>query len=195
MAADDMHNNTDYASPDTPPTQTQSASKPALPSQWPAVVGLVAIIYAAMVILRIGSSMLAEFQSQPPAGDVATPSPSVSPLLIAHALLSISLAAILLGCGIGLFKRLPCAAKWSTRWAVFYIIYTAAGFALDFYAQLEHITLTAGIIAKFLVLPLIWACAFPIFLLIWFSRAEIKDEVAQWCNSVTEAPAAPPTQE
>jgi len=207
MAADDMHNEQDQASSDAPPTETAGPQLPELPSRWPTVFGVVAIVFAGLGIFFGGNALLSILRYEPPP-NAAGQTPTVPPMVIINVLLSIGLAVLLLISGIGLMKRRACAPKWLTRWAVVYIIYAVVNGILNFYAQrgpiaaMSSTTQPTGIpggspmtffVIAF-VLGLVWACAFPVLLLIWFSRKSIKAEVAQWSGAESTDVEAPPTQ-
>lgn len=178
MAADDMHNDPNQTSSDVPSDQTAAPQLGERSSVWPNAIAVVSLGYAGLGIVFNGKALLAITQ--------------LPPLVIASVLLSVSLSVILFICGIGLLKRQACAPKWCRRWGIVYIVYMVIIYALRFYGRSKHIDIGIKPIAIELVIPLLWACAFPIFLLIWFARKTIKEEVNQWGNAGTCDAAAPP---
>ena len=77
-------------------------------------------------------------------------------------------------------------------WAVLKMILAVAGSFLGFvmvqeqFGQMSQQNLPVGG-STFVVMGVVgvvggvlWGCAYPVFLLIWFSRAEVKTEYAQW---------------
>ena len=118
---------------------------------------------------------------------------------IVNSLFSTGLSILLLIAGIGLVRRRSSSMRVSIVWAILRMLWalpaSVMGYAVAV-AQFDAMERAAaesgdslpagifGIMQAFgivgVVLGLLWACAFPIFTLIWFSRRKIKAEIAQW---------------
>ncbi len=102
------------------------------------------------------------------------------------------IAIMLLVSAIKLLHRKPDAHRWILWWAVIKIVYglVATGAAvLAQQAQFAAIGNTPGAPpAAFIggmaivggVIGVLWIAAFPVFILIWFSRPTVKEEIATW---------------
>ena len=109
------------------------------------------------------------------------------------------LAVVLLIAGIGLLRRRNWSAKAHIGWAiarlVFAIPHSGLSYVMnrDMWAAMEKaaaesgdpvpaglaaLMASAGIIGVIITFAI--AATWPVFILIWFSRAKIKDEVAMW---------------
>jgi hypothetical protein len=166
------------------------------PSKWPTVIGIIAIIWAAIGLLGgvcgLGSIFMAQVI---PANFPGTPGMSMSaPLtMLPGALLSLIVRACLLALGIGLLKRRPWSAQWIRTWAVVEMLCSVVVLAVTHIAQQPQFAaianqpgmqqmpgFLAGFTVAFFVCGLLVGWALPVFVLIWFSRDKIKQEVATW---------------
>jgi len=116
-------------------------------------------------------------------------------------LLVLAAAVLLLIAGIGLVQRRGWSVKAGVLWAIVRIPVVVANAALGyvtFQATMEAMEamqdspemqqIPAGLFSVIgsvggvftVALTLIWGWAYPVFILIWFSRRRIKDEVAAW---------------
>jgi len=206
MAADDVRNEPDYSHPYAPPTQTAGPQLPPRPSKWPTVIGIVAIAFAGLGIMGgfCGLVTMVTMPSMMPQDPATTAALSAtrSSWMVVQLLVGLGLTVLLLICGIGLLKRRPWSPKGCTRWAVVYIIFAVIGGILNFSMQQAQFASMSqaggpspmpvgfGTLALLMsLLGFVWACALPVFLLVWFSRAKIKAEVALWgCDDSGDAP-------
>jgi hypothetical protein len=118
------------------------------------------------------------------------------------------LAIALTAAGAGVAARRPVGVTVAKWWAVLKIVYAVLAVAVGFMAaqdQITTMTATAGgaggpggagpgqaagvavataVMGPFMLVimlvQLLWLCALPVFVLVWFRRASIKAEVAQW---------------
>lgn len=106
--------------------------------------------------------------------------------------LTSAVAVLLIVAGAGILKR----AAWSPRaariWAVLKMVLVIANLVVTFEIQrsaLAAATQAGGpgmtVNANLIMIPslcfgLLWGWALPVFLLIWFSRASIKEQVSKW---------------
>lgn len=210
MAADDMHNEPNYYSPYAPPTQTAGPQLPPRQSSWPTVIGIVSIAFAGLGILGgfcgLVVALIMPRIMPPNQATAAGVPPDWMPWMAVMWLVGISLTVVLLIVGIGLLQRRAWSARLCPWWAAVYIVYAVISSIVNFFmqqdqfAEMSQTTQPASIppgfgktVASFsFVFGLVWACALPVFMLIWFSRAKIKDEVASWGHSDTLNMAVPP---
>ena len=109
---------------------------------------------------------------------------------------AMGLGGWLLSLGIGVLQRRRWGARMITSWSIAKMLFVLAqgGFNLrmqqfQFEALMEQpgaeapfdpMILGTTIGAITMVLGVVWGWALPVFLLIWFHRAAIRSEVAQW---------------
>jgi hypothetical protein len=202
MAVED---NRMWAQPVAPPMQPGQIPMPEQRSTWATVIGVIAIVLGSGGILS-GCWSLASpfvfdfFRNMIPPGqatgmEVMDAIDEWRSWTIINSLLTIAVATLLLVVGIGLLKRRRWAVGAGVAWAILktllalvtavfvYMIQQAAfeamgqqvpaapGLGLAFYRMIAVCS------AAFTVL---WYCAFPVFLLIWLSRAKVKADVADW---------------
>lgn len=106
--------------------------------------------------------------------------------------LTVVIALILLVAGINLVKRRARAIKlcriWSVLKMVFAVVGSLVGVAMqqEQFRQMSQQNFPGGgnfyaAIGIFVVaIGILWGCAYPVFLLIWFSRAKVKIEYTRW---------------
>ena len=121
---------------------------------------------------------------------------------IASSLVTIGVAALLLIGSISLLRRRLSGVKTCRIWAVVKMVVALANAPIGYLfgqAQIEQMEQMsqnmpgggaggfgpmAGLMQSIgvagVVIGVLWGCALPVFLLIWFSRAPIKREIAQW---------------
>ena len=120
------------------------------------------------------------------------------PWSIALQVLLLGLSVLLLVAGIALVRRRRWSIKGAAMWAILKILAgvpSAVLGYLSFKATMEAMQnvpnmnqMDAGMMSMMgsvggmatVVGGLLWGCAFPAFILIWFSRRKIKEEVAGW---------------
>ena len=176
-------------------------------SSWPTVVGIVGIVFGALGVLGglIGavSSLLTDSIMRSVAPGIAAGQPDVQAMLdvatrwkgltLALAVVGLAVAAILLVGGIQLVRRRQNSIKNLRIWAAAKMLLVVANAILGVLIQqatfkVMQQTLRASVPAGFgsmiavfsVVFGLVWGWALPVFLLIWFARQKIKDEVTSW---------------
>jgi len=102
--------------------------------------------------------------------------------------ISVALAVMLLIAGIRLTRRLKSGVDLSVKWAIAKLAYAliSGGIGVAQMMGTSHsddeavqaAAQTGGIIGG--CIGIVWVCALPVFMLIWFNRQSIKDEVAGW---------------
>ncbi len=183
--------------------QASGVSKPL--SGWPTTIGAVSIVFGVLASLNglygVVSSVFAESidewlrtfvpAGQPTGMEVMADNPG---LLAFNSFLVLVAAVLLLVLGIGLVKRRVWGAKLVPIWAVIKIVVATMGGFVGYHVaqgQLEAMSndpdlaaMPAGFTDTMVVVGfavgVLWGLAMPVFLLIWFSRARIKEEVSQW---------------
>lgn len=170
---------------------------------WPAILGAVAIVLGAVLIIgTIANAVGAQLENTPvmvAATQAATRGPSHASV---YFLLDLALAVLLLLGGIGLARRMPAAVLLLKRWAILNIIYSVGTFVVSMIVivviysmgkqALEWPSLPPRATGKLLFAAIgVVVSAFPsVFILAWFGRQKIKDEVATW-----EQTPPPPSQD
>ena len=178
-----------------PPMQPGIPMMEAPPSKWPTVIGIIAIIWAAFGLLGgvCGLGFMARLM---PTNFPGAPgmSMSMSPMMLFGLLISLILRSCLLALGIGLIKRRPWSAQWFRTWAVVEILGSAVGTVIGYFAQQPQFAAMAnqpgmgkmppeffhGMAIFSVGCGLLLAWVLPVFVLVWFSRDKIKQEVATW---------------
>jgi len=186
-------------SPDETPQQPMSPTprfvspsmQPAIPmtpspSTWPAVIGIIAIVWAALYLLGglcLLSGGIFSFVSWVMHTNV--PAPDMSLAIRFGAVMSLVLKSCLMILGIGLVRRRFWAAHWFRVWAVVEMVAFVAGAVIGHMMYQQQLATMAHqrightpVFAWGCSLLLAWTL--PVFVLIWFSRSKIKQEVATW---------------
>lgn len=192
--------------PPIPPIQPgpMVSAKPA--SNWPTVIGIIAMVFGGLGILGgawgvVGSLMpgLLHFAAGPENRMFEVMSKWTT-WNVAMSIITITVAALLLTAGIKLLKRRPDAPGWCRTWAVVKILLVLVVgivnyfYQQDLYAAMEDTQGPGGrpamafpvmkaVAAASVAFSLLWGWALPVFMLIWFGRQKIKAETADWRNS------------
>ncbi len=185
-------------SPPVPPTEPGELPACTRQTSWPRTLGIVSIILGVLGVLfgTIGASarlILKAFQvmvEDKGAVDWDAVGRAVA-WLARISLVAAILAAVLLVVGIGLVRRRAWAIRAGKAWAIAQIVVTVLGTAGSHVIQraIAEALRQAGTSAGGLPLgtspaatawSLVWGCALPVFVLIWFARREIREEVAGW---------------
>jgi hypothetical protein len=185
----------------SPPMQPGIPMMAAPQSKWPTVIGIIAIIWAAFGLLGgvcgLGGMFMARSM---PTNFPGAPGMSmgVSPMMLPGFFIGLILKACLLALGIGLLKRRFWAPQWVRIWAVVEMLGSVIGLVLGYLAQQHQFAAMArqpgmqqmppaffeGMAVFSVGCGLLVAWALPVFMLIWFSRDKIKEEVATWESPV-----------
>ncbi len=185
----------------TPPTYPQPFVREAAPSSWPKVIGIIAIVLGSVAalfgLLGMFAPALTEALSKnmpPEQQRLMEVTKQYSTALTLVSLISAVIGTVLLVAGIGLLKRLRRGVKLAIVWSIAKIAYELAYAGLNYRIQIQtwdamkddpNLSTVGGGMAGGLawvtaVATLLFGCAFPIFMLIWFSRRKIKEETASW---------------
>lgn len=189
----------------TPPTQAGPLARPAgyapyaPPAPvWPTVIGVIGVVLGAgALLITLGSLGMSLVMMQSTTGTSTIPMPQFNdqwmPWTIVSTLLTCAAAILLLVAGIGIAKRLAWGPRLAKVWAVLKLVVVAAGVVIGFQMQreaMEAMSQSAGsspvgnaetmVVGLMMCAGLVWGWALPVFLLIWFSRASVKEQVSKW---------------
>jgi len=191
-----------YGNPELPPTTPAGYAPVTSQAGWPTAIGIIMIIFGAFgtigSVFGLFAWQLIKFALKQ-TGDNADifQAPLIQrsiQITTAFAGLGVVVAILLLVAGIGIIKRRAWAVKASTLWAILKIaLATANGVATWIMQHKIAEAISAGAIdaeagkiirggaSPLSMLPgLIWACALPVFILIWLSLPNSKQETARW---------------
>lgn len=177
-----------------PPTQPGTGHADALPSTWPTVLGIVCLILGGLGLAGgmcgltmsvLGSSMA----SAQGAGNEM--SGRMLAFTAVGTVFQMALSAGLLVSGIGVLRQRSWGVLASKIWAIAKIIVSgvslvvqmALGISTDVLADSgmnwseESIRVMTWLFGG---IGLIWALILPVFVLVWFARPVIKQEIADW---------------
>jgi len=189
-----------------PPTQPYAPVVGPRPSSWPSVLGIMAIVWGALGTMNgcMGSltpflmSTFASFIPKEQAG-LTEALEEYLPWTVALALIMTALGILLIVGGAGLLKHSRFAIKTCLAWAWLKIMAVVASSVMQYFiqqAQKEQMKtmlpddpnipnfLTDGTVTAFALamvgLGLAFHLGLSLFIIIWFKRQKIKDEVSQW---------------
>lgn len=112
--------------------------------------------------------------------------------VVVSSVLTIVIGVILLVSGIDLLRRRLRAIKLGRVWAVLKLIFAVVGAFVGFLVQQGQIRqmsqqnfpvggdLFVVMSVVGVLVGILWSCAFPVFLLVWYSRPKIKAEYSRW---------------
>lgn len=190
------------ATPLAPPVRPTGPPIPARRSDWPGVLGVIAIVLASLGILGacwgIAASLLldAAFPGSFLFGVGAPVTTAAWQVWLALSQAATGIVAgLLLAAGIGLVRRRRWGVRASCCWAILKMIVVVLWTAVSYGAQQAQFRQTAlsnpgmpvpptGLVTIAMLVgvgfTILWGWALPVFMLIWFSRGRIKNEVAEW---------------
>ncbi len=186
--------------PSTPPRQPGALGVPSRPSTWPTVLGVIAIVLGGLGALGgcwgvVAVPLMEAFLGTAPGGTV----PGVALYqgwtwwIMLGSAITTCLAVLLLVSGIGMLKHLRWGVTAACWWAILKMVFVVVNIIPAYMMQQEQFealsqqgvpAMGGGLFAVVgvfsIVFGLVWGCALPVFLLIWFARATIKAETADW---------------
>jgi len=184
-----------------PPTDPGELAVPGRLSTWPTVIGVLAIVFGSLATLGGLCGVLGPLvmpgllQGTGSGAEQMAAAGKWQVWSIVMNVISMALSILLLVAGIKLSSRRASAATLCTLWAKLKILAVIGFCVLFFFIQRDQLAVTlkgsAGspgvgeqvvTIAAFgsTVVYLLWGVALPVFMLIWFSRQRIREEVATW---------------
>jgi len=194
-----MTSQSPYSQNMAPPPTAPAA--PTDQSKWPTVIGVIAIVLGAGAGLMgcAGLAML-PFYGQIMEG-MGTIDPRLieaqresMPITVPLGILTALAAFLLLFAGIATLCRRVSCRRLSLIWAPIKIVLTLANSVASYSPMVTSFELGGGargatgiptdaaqvIVAIIVVITVLWGWALPVFMLIWFSRGHIREEVDSW---------------
>ncbi len=173
------------------------------PSKWPMTIGVISIVFGSLGLICYGCgsantaaspwlvNMMPEDQRPPLAGGML-----LTIQLFQQCSASL-LSVWLLIAGIGVVRRRSWSRTQCIGWSVVKILVTVASTTITILLTsqfVQHIndqmsqggrtaplfTVTEGMFIIFVLAGVAWALFWPVFLLAWFSRVSVRQEVATW---------------
>ncbi len=186
-----------HESPSTPPVRP-TGQIDATRSNWPTWLGVLLCVFGGIGLLQrfFGVVFVAVMPLIPP--NVLPPEMTVTGTLWGYGLVlsivSLPLSAVHLTAGIQTLRRRPTARFWVVAFVIYAVVILPPG-AIYQYIAMQHqmqqaaqqgnspqgmAALGAGFGLVVGVLGAMVALAWPAFLLIWYSRASIREEIRSW---------------
>jgi hypothetical protein len=188
--------------PTMPPTVRASAPYAPSRSTWPTVLGVIAIVFGALGMLKGIWGLLTPLFLDAMADMMPSESAASFEVMeewasyfTAMYTATILVGGVLLAAGIGLIKRRPWGVTAVWLWVFVRMVLAVGEAVLSSRAQHEQFTamtrqdptlqgMGSGFASQMAIfsfaITLLWGWALPVFMLIWFLRKTIKAEVAQW---------------
>ena len=178
-----------------PPTQPNTTPRPPRTSGWPTVLGTIAIVFGAFGVLGGVWAIVAPVFVEQMANLGLQQDVKMAAMRKwaswsrVSAVATIAAAMILLAGGIGLVKRAHWGVGVIQAWAVIRMAVAVGSGVLAGMVQWETLAgmrqqgfPIAGetVMAFSVAFSVLWGWALPVFMLIWFGRRRIRDEVAGW---------------
>ncbi len=196
-----MENNENTPTETPMPPPSEVGELPPKPSSWPGAIGTISIVFGALGLVCYGCLSLQTMATPLMVGmvpeDKRPPTPQGIQLFVQIFQLcaAAGLSVWLLIAGIGLTRRRAWARSHTVGWSVAKILLSfistimgvvfASATVDQINSQLSQggtppFTVSITWMLVFVAIGLVWALLWPVFLLIWFSRGSVKDEVAAW---------------
>ena len=185
---------TDQQSPaKTPPSEV--GELPPDPSRWPTLIGVVSILLASLGLAAGCCGMASPFlpgffSDMVPPEQIELMRASQPPVLwvISASLIGLAVSTLLLLAAIGILRRRSSGVTLCRVWAWINIPWAAISIIASIYIHLQvpqdaqqmSVGLQYVFLAFGICFTLLFGLGFPLFLLLWFSRARIKEEVDAW---------------
>jgi hypothetical protein len=196
----------DFPNVSLPPTQPRPWATPENRPVWPTVIGIIGIVVGGLGLMgglwgAIAPFFLKFMASYVPETERATLDVAQRwrGWTIPLSLVSGAVAVALLLAGIALLRRRARARQMCLTWAVAKMLLVLFSTVVGYRIAQQTVELTAQqstsapgmtpVVARQfaevgtmvgLGFGLVWGWALPVFLLIWFGRGRIRDEVARW---------------
>ena len=184
-----------------PPMQPSAVVAQAVPSAWPTVLGVLAIILGCLWILSGVWAIVAPLVLQGALGGAVDQQitwysfgSAWCVALLSVAIVSLAAAVLLLIGGINLTRRKPGAARFLFIWSIAMIVLACVSAGMQYTLQPEYAKLfaaqaqgdpaTLAMMERGMVIGLfcgsLVSISGPVFVLWWFHRRAIGEEVATW---------------
>jgi hypothetical protein len=172
------------------------------PSNWPSVLGVIAIIFGVLAILgglwgMVSPLFVRVFKDLMPR-EAAAPFDQIQSWgawMVLNGAVMTTLAGLLLTVGIGLMRRKAWSIPWARVWAVAKMVFVVSQIALQYQIQREQFETmfqadpgSTGpppgfmqlLLAVGFFIGLLWGWALPVFTLVWLGRRKIREDVTSW---------------
>jgi len=190
--------------PPTPPAPpTTPGGFPTAQTTWPTVIGIVGIVLGALGVFYGLYSVAGPLVGRAMSGIMGGAEfmdeilDAIEPYLWALSglsVLSTALAVLLIVGSVRLNRRRASARGLLRQWAILKIPLSVVISGVTFAMQMEQMSVQAeamggaagmevfmvAVAAAAILFGLAWSCAGPVFVLWWFSRDKIKDEISGW---------------
>ncbi len=171
---------------ETHPPQVPSSARP----PWATVIGVISIVWGSLGLICTPVSLLGNMLSNkinPRTAEMQGRFPDwYATYTIAALLVQVALAVLLLIAGICLLRRSRLARRLHLGYAVPNLLLGAVGLvvAISTMSQvfqesdMPEVATASGMAGAFIGMAFVMV--YPIFLLVWFSRRKIREQVQQW---------------
>ena len=191
-----------------PPSDVETPYLQPQLSTWPRTLGILAIVFGALAVLggvltAVGQIFSEQFAKMAPEGQRAamTSLEQWKSWIVTEQVLRVALGVLVIVAGAWVMQRRPKGVKWMHIWSGLKIVLVIGALALGL--QTVDVQVAAmqqsvqgtqtpmspammKTVAQFsLGLALLWGAALPVFMLIWFGRQRIKNEVSSWPSGDT----------
>ena len=178
------------------PAQPGPPSRPRPPA-WPKAIGIISIVSAGIGLLC--TPVVLAMQKAGPVRKAMKCFPSWYVTYSAlSGIIGIAIAAVLLAAGIQTLRRRPSGSGLHITYAIVDILLSVAGIIVFVGWVIPQMDLSvfgpkqAGVIGGLVggLIGMVAGMAYPMFLLVWFSRAKIRQQIRQWSAAVQILPPA-----
>jgi len=171
--------------PPPPPDQPgppQAYQHPSGRAGWATAIGIISIVLASLNFICLPVLVVATLLGPRWQKTAGLPVEWYGPFQLVLAGIGAALAAVLLAAGISLLGRRRSGRTLHLAWAALSVLMCLVNNAVAFTtmspAKLPPRLAASTILSVIIMIPV--ALAYPVFLLIWFNRAKIKQQVSRW---------------
>ena len=192
--------NNPFLSPAPPPDAALGGEGP---KSWPLIIGVIAIVFGSFAALGgcgnivstlFFTDLMGELMEGTPQGAIVLEQlETYKPLIVGLGVAVMVLALWLLVAGIGMIRRARWSVPAALTWSIAKMILVVANGVISYQMQQAQMKAFAdvpdamdmqpfgpGMNAFFILLSIAWGWALPVFVLVWFSRPAVRQEVATW---------------
>ncbi len=159
---------------------------------------------ASSVMMMTGAMPVQTMGAGPATPDIAQSIRTMAPMQIVAEALKFLCGSALMLVGWFMYRRRPVARPAAVWWSIAKIVVALGSTAIAAWMQYVIMTdisravaadpsapaqmqgvmtgMMAATIGVMVVWGIVWGCALPVFMLVWFSRAGVRAEVARWAD-------------
>jgi len=191
-----------------PPVQPSVPFGQPVPSSWPRPIGIVSLVFGVLGMLGglfavigavVGPKIASAFAEMGHVGMVTDQMRDHLVWAISSAGVGFGLAVMLCVAGIGIIRRRHRGVRWAKVWAWFKMVSAVGNAVFGYGLQVEALEAmrhqnpgafsATPVLGRFFgpgfaifgsFVGVLWGCALPLFLLIWFKRKRIAEDVSTW---------------